>query len=227
MGSLNDYDYYRAKSSSDKSNKRGGRFGQRFLAQSVAAVILILLVVNFATADNPVGSFARYVAGEGLSLDSSWINYEQILQAAAGQDSDVPEFVVPVSGVVTKKFQLQGEAEDQASGIIINADVGSSVKAVADGTILTAGGESGDMWLTISHSGGFISIYQGLESLSVQEGQSVLSGEPIGLMGESQLAFALKQNEEAVDPLVWLFKQDANDKNDADQPSETPGKQTI
>lgn len=226
MGSLNDYDYYKAKSSSDKNSKKGG-FGRRFLAQSVAAVILILLVFNFATADNPVGSFARYVVGEGLSLDSSWINYEQILQAAADKNSDVPEFVVPVSGVVTKKFQLQGEAEDQASGIIITADAGSPVKAVADGTILTAGGDSGDMWLTISHGGGFVSIYQGLESLSVREGQSVLSGEPIGLMGESELHFALKQNEEAIDPLFWLFKQDADDKNDISRPSETPSQQTI
>ncbi|MGI5891556.1 MAG: murein hydrolase activator EnvC family protein [Bacillota bacterium] len=208
MGSLNDYEYCKPRSRSEKN--RFGGFGKRFLAQSVVAVILLLVVVNFTSSETILGDFSRYVGGDALELESSWINYDALLAASTSDDSTIPEFVVPVSGVVIKKFQLEGEPSGQSSGIIINSEAGNSVKAVADGTILSTGGEKGNMWITISHSGGFVSIYQGLDQIQVQQGQKVKSADAVGLMGETNLAFALKQNDIPVDPLVWLFNQEAN-----------------
>ncbi len=121
----------------------------------------------------------------------------------------------PVDGPLVYTFgkaQTASNATIRWNGIGIRANVGTPVRAVAAGKIVSVR-QMGTYGLTIiiDHGGGDYSIYGSLSSANVREQQTVSRGQPIGLVGISDpelpphLHFEIRQNGgPAVDPTDWL-----------------------
>jgi murein DD-endopeptidase MepM/ murein hydrolase activator NlpD len=69
-------------------------------------------------------------------------------------------------------------------GVDIGAGYGSTVKAVAGGTVIFTGWQGGyGNTVEISHGSGLVTQYAHLSSISVSNGKKVERGEKIGLVG--------------------------------------------
>jgi septal ring factor EnvC (AmiA/AmiB activator) len=97
------------------------------------------------------------------------------------------------------------------NGMGIAAPIGSAVKAVAPGTVVSVG-QLGTYGLTVilQHGDGDYSIYASLNSAAVRTGAVVRKGDPIGTVGVSDpdlkphLHFEMRPQGRAVDPESWL-----------------------
>ena len=99
---------------------------------------------------------------------------------------------LPVAGHIGRGF---GEAD--ASGSILQGDMLAThstaiVTAPVDGSVLYAGPFRSYGQLLILNAGeGYHVVLAGMARIGVSPGQSVLAGEPVGLMGESRIASAV------------------------------------
>lgn len=97
-------------------------------------------------------------------------------------------FIQPVGGVVTSEFgnrihPITGELRLH-KGIDIGGNAGQSVVASASGTVIIAGVVSGyGNFVEIKHGNGLTSAYAHLASFNVSEGESVVQGQKIGVVG--------------------------------------------
>lgn len=131
--------------------------------------------------------------------------------AIAPRESDAPRLQWPTAGAIVSHFR------DRVSGIPSNgidliAHPGQKVRAAATGTVLYAGKEPerfGQLIL-IDHGGGFVTAYAYLGTMTVKEGQKVIAGERIALVGKSGEAkrptvhFELRRNNVPRDPELYL-----------------------
>lgn len=96
-------------------------------------------------------------------------------------------------------------------GIDIEADIGCSVSAAADGTVSYAGDSTYGGTVIIEHENGLSTTYAQLGDIIVSEGDSVTQGTVIGTIGESKgettqgahLHYEIHQDGEPVDPLEY------------------------
>jgi septal ring factor EnvC (AmiA/AmiB activator) len=97
------------------------------------------------------------------------------------------------------------------NGMGIAAPVGTTVRAVAPGTVVSVGA-LGTYGLTVilQHGGGDYSIYASLNSAAVRSGATVRKGDAVGTVGISDpdlqphLHFEMRPQGRAVDPESWL-----------------------
>jgi murein hydrolase activator len=97
------------------------------------------------------------------------------------------------------------------NGMGIAAPVGTPVKAVAPGTVVSVG-PLGTYGLTVilQHGEGDYSIYASLQSASLRKGAAVKKGDVVGTVGVSDpdlkphLHFEMRPKGRAVDPESWL-----------------------
>ena len=96
--------------------------------------------------------------------------------------------------------------------------------APADGAVLFAGAyRSYGQLLIIDAGGGYYVLLAGMDRINVQSGQSVLAGEPVGVMGDGSARMAtaaavgagrpvlyieLRKDGTAIDPGPWWAKSD-------------------
>ncbi|MFE3601870.1 peptidoglycan DD-metalloendopeptidase family protein [Streptomyces sp. NPDC059142] len=126
-------------------------------------------------------------------------------------------FTLPVDGVgVGTAYRAAGGSWSSGyhTGVDFVASTGTTVKAVGAGTVVTAGsGGSYGNQIVIRHDNGMYSQYAHLSSLSVSAGQSVSTGQQIGLSGATgnvtgpHLHFEIRTGPEYgsdVDPLAFL-----------------------
>ncbi len=137
-------------------------------------------------------------------------------QAAAAQ---VPSFMKPLEGEVLNAFS-NGELVKSKTlnewrthdGVDLKAAANTPVKAAADGTVEDISEDT--LWgvcVTVTHTGGYTTYYRGLKpDVEVKKGQNIAVGEVIGAVGntaeieigeESHLHFAMKLNDEWIDPM--------------------------
>jgi septal ring factor EnvC (AmiA/AmiB activator) len=123
----------------------------------------------------------------------------------------------PVNGRIVT---LYGEStknkmgvEDISSGITIEAPDGTKVKAIFEGTINYAGYLRGyGNTIIIDHGFQYYTVVSRVEKLLKEEGDTVMAGEDIGIMGETAtlveegLYFEIRHASETEDPLLWLDK---------------------
>lgn len=128
-------------------------------------------------------------------------------------------FVLPLEGAIAKphsngelvKYDALNEWRTH-DGIDITADVGTEVKASADGVVARVWNDP--LWGTcveIDHGEGVVSLYSGLaKEGTVESGAKVKGGDVIGTVGETNLAevseeshlhFAMKQDGKFIDPM--------------------------
>jgi septal ring factor EnvC (AmiA/AmiB activator) len=123
----------------------------------------------------------------------------------------------PVDGALLYtygKAQTATNTTIRWNGVGIQSGVGTSVKAVAPGKVVSVR-QLGTYGLTvlIDHGGGDYSIYGSLSRADVRESQSVSKGQVIGGVGISDpdlpphVHFEIRHGGPAVDPATWLRQQ--------------------
>lgn len=91
---------------------------------------------------------------------------------------------LPVSGIVRIRYGQPDGAGARSSGLSIETLAGSLVVAPLGGIVRYAGAFKGyGNIVIIAHAGGFHSLVAGLDKISVSAGQTIVSGEPIGILG--------------------------------------------
>jgi septal ring factor EnvC (AmiA/AmiB activator) len=126
----------------------------------------------------------------------------------------------PIEGEIIYGFgrdQRPNGAVLRWNGIGIAAPSGSPVRAVKGGiVVLAAPFEGYGQMVTLSHGGGFYTLYLYLEEIGVVEGREVTPGQVVGTVGGgdtpegSHLEFQIRapldgsDSPQAQDPLLWL-----------------------
>jgi septal ring factor EnvC (AmiA/AmiB activator) len=109
------------------------------------------------------------------------------------------------------KAQTASNATIRWNGVGIRSSVGTPVRSVAGGKVVSVG-QLGTYGLTIiiEHGGGDYSIYGSLARADVRMHQMVVKGQEIGTVGISDpdlpphLHFEIRHGGPAVDPAEWL-----------------------
>jgi murein DD-endopeptidase MepM/ murein hydrolase activator NlpD len=125
-------------------------------------------------------------------------------------------FVAPVSGALGTPYHRSGShwASGYHTGQDFAVPTGTSVKAVAEGTVVEAGwGGAYGYQVVIRHHDGMYTQYGHLSSLTVRAGQSVSAGRQVGRSGSTgnttgpHLHFEVRTGEgygSDVDPVAYL-----------------------
>ncbi|MFF3850599.1 transglycosylase family protein [Streptomyces sp. NPDC002328] len=97
-------------------------------------------------------------------------------------------FVAPVSADLGTRYHASGSSWSKGyhTGVDFPVPTGTTVKAVASGTVVTAGwGGSFGYQVVVRHADGRYSQYAHLSAISVRDGQSVGAGQRIGRSGNT------------------------------------------
>lgn len=127
--------------------------------------------------------------------------------AASGAVTSPTSFILPVAGRVAEGFGETGSAGGRASGIALVPRPGAQVVAPAGGRIVFAGAYEGyGNIVIIEHEGDWTSLVTGMARISVDVGQQVTSGSPLGLAKQNRprISYELRRGGNPVNPLDFL-----------------------
>jgi septal ring factor EnvC (AmiA/AmiB activator) len=120
----------------------------------------------------------------------------------------------PVAGNLLASFGGRLPDGRRSDGVLIGASAGTTVKAVADGTVVYADWMTGyGNILIIDHGNGYMSLYAHNDGLLKDAGDSVKRGDSVASVGTSggqdtpALYFELRRNGSPVNPAGWLTRQ--------------------
>ncbi|WP_417472200.1 murein hydrolase activator EnvC family protein [Luteimonas mephitis] len=120
----------------------------------------------------------------------------------------------PVSGTLVAGYGAAMPDGHKSSGVLIGAPAGTTVKAVADGTVVFSEWMTGyGLILIIDHGNGYMSLYAYNDALLKDAGAQVRRGDPVASVGNSggqgrpALYFELRRNGDPVNPNSWLQKR--------------------
>lgn len=116
---------------------------------------------------------------------------------------------LPISGIIRTRYQEKDDLGAISNGLSIEGRPGAMVLAPIDGKIQFAGAfkRYGNL-IIIEHAKGYHSLVAGMGKINAVVGQSVSSGEPLGLLPEPagsarpRLYYELRQNGQPVNPSV-------------------------
>jgi murein hydrolase activator len=131
---------------------------------------------------------------------------------------------LPVAGTVLKDFGSSDGLGGTEHGVLIATLANAVVSAPADGSVLYSGPyRSYGRLLIIDAGEGYYVLLAGLERTYVSRGEAVLSGEPVGVVGDGSIKMAaaaavgaaqpvlyieLRKDGTAIDPGPWWAKTD-------------------
>ncbi|MCX4806893.1 LysM peptidoglycan-binding domain-containing M23 family metallopeptidase [Streptomyces sp. NBC_01214] len=147
---------------------------------------------------------------------------ESRAEAPAAAPQSAAGFVAPVGGGISTQYKVAGAmwSSGYHTGVDFIAAMGTTVKAVGAGTVVSAGwsGSYGNE-VVIQHADGKYSQYAHLSQLSVSSGQSVTAGQTIGLSGSTgnstgpHLHFEIRTTPSYgsdLDPIAYLRSKGAS-----------------
>ncbi|MBM3556701.1 MAG: hypothetical protein FJX47_14240, partial [Alphaproteobacteria bacterium] len=117
---------------------------------------------------------------------------------------------LPARGQIVLAYGQVNEVGQTSRGLAIRTRREAQVVAPFDGEVVFAGPFRGHgLLLIMAHPDGYHSLLSGFGRVDAIVGQSVLSGEPVGIMGAEdggppRLYVELRRNGEPVNPLPWL-----------------------
>lgn len=116
----------------------------------------------------------------------------------------------PVKGNIVKKYGEPTEAGITSRGITIRTRPNAQVISPYDGTVLFAGPFRGyGQLVIIEHGDGYHTLLAGIGRLDTSVGQSLLAGEPVGIMvaqSKPTLYIELRKNGQPINPAGWLHQ---------------------
>jgi septal ring factor EnvC (AmiA/AmiB activator) len=116
---------------------------------------------------------------------------------------------IPVNGVKLKQFGASDGSGGQEKGISIATRAGAQVTAPADGWVVYAGPfRSYGQLLILNVGGGYHVLLAGMDRISVDLGQFVLTGEPVAIMGSSSHIAAILATGSSQPVLYIEFRKD-------------------
>ncbi len=131
--------------------------------------------------------------------------------------------LLPAAGTILKAFGSPDGFGGVERGVSIETLAGAVVSAPTDGSILFSGAyRTYGQLLIINAGGGYYLLLAGMGRINVSPGQFVLSGEPVGAMGDGTTRMAaaaigaaqpvlyieLRKDGTAIDPGPWWAKSD-------------------
>jgi murein DD-endopeptidase MepM/ murein hydrolase activator NlpD len=180
----------------DQVQTRLSQFEQRTKTLAIAAGVGDLLNAPSEAAQPGMGSggpLDRLGAEPGLlikrqeSIDRQLATVEKRLSDQVLLFSHTPS-IAPVIGVMTDGFGPRIDPITRRpafhDGLDISVNIGTPVKAPAEGVVVFAGRDAGyGKMIKISHGFGFTTVFGHLEEFAVREGERVRRGEVIGRVG--------------------------------------------
>lgn len=126
--------------------------------------------------------------------------------------SPPPRLMMPAAGAVVRRFgdPLAGGA--RSNGLTLSAARGARAVSPAAGVVQYVGPVKGwGVIVILRLAGGYHLVLAGLERTSVQVGQSVAEGQPVGWAADgrqatSELYLEVREQGSPVDPAKWLVK---------------------
>jgi murein hydrolase activator len=116
---------------------------------------------------------------------------------------------IPVNGVKLKEFGAPDGNGGSERGLSIATRAGAQVTAPADGWVVYAGAfRSYGQLLILNVGGGYHVLLAGMERISVDLGQFVLTGEPVALMGNGSHIAAVLATGSSQPVLYVEFRKD-------------------
>ncbi len=120
----------------------------------------------------------------------------------------------PLSGNLLARYGGRLPDGRNSAGVLIGAPAGSTVTAVADGTVVFSDWMTGyGMILIVDHGNGYMSLYAHNDALLRDAGARVRRGEAVAKVGNSggqgvtALYFELRRGGQPIDPATWLQRQ--------------------
>ena len=111
----------------------------------------------------------------------------------------------PAVGRFVHRFGDDDPTGHAFAGDTLATQSGAIVTAPADGKVLFAGAFRSYGQLLILDAGeAYHLVLAGMDRLNVTQGQSVLSGEPVGIMGESRIASVAFDGNAAAQPVLYI-----------------------
>ena len=117
---------------------------------------------------------------------------------------------LPVTGQLQLRFGQSDTHGGTMQGDMVATHSTAIVTAPVDASVLYAGPfRSYGQLLILNAGGGYHIVLAGMARISVSPGQSVLAGEPVGLMGEARVASAVAFAQESTGPELYVeFRKD-------------------
>lgn len=110
---------------------------------------------------------------------------------------------MPVEGRIIRPY-----AKGRNDGIDIAAPAGAPVRAAADGTVAAITRDTNNVSIVvIRHDGGLLTVYAGLDNVSVARGAAVKRGQQIAVVRRADPSFVhfeVRRGAEATDPMPFL-----------------------
>ncbi len=117
---------------------------------------------------------------------------------------------LPATGKIDGRYGEKTDAGLSRKGMTIATPSGAQVTATYDGTVVYAGKFRGyGLLLIIEHGEGYHTLLAGMTRIDVEQGRTVLAGEPVGVMEQSEsgqpvLYVELRRDGQPINPLPWL-----------------------
>jgi murein DD-endopeptidase MepM/ murein hydrolase activator NlpD len=112
-------------------------------------------------------------------------------------------FAMPVAGKIIRPY-----AKGKNDGIDISATAGRPVKAAGAGTVAAVTKDTkGTPIIVLRHAGGLLTVYAGVDGLTVAKGDKVKRGQTIATVRAGDpafLHFEVRKGVESVDPMGYL-----------------------
>ncbi|MDE3033892.1 MAG: peptidoglycan DD-metalloendopeptidase family protein [Acidobacteriota bacterium] len=130
-----------------------------------------------------------------------------------GLRGDLPE---PVPGSLAESFgehlHPKFHTKTVQTGVLVSAELGATVRAVADGKVVFAEAyQSYGPMVILDHGDGWYSLYTHLQSLQVSKGQVLDAGDTVGEVGDTvegpRLGFEIRHLAKPEDPQKWLKRK--------------------
>jgi len=116
---------------------------------------------------------------------------------------------IPVNGVKLKEFGAPDGSGGQEKGLSVATRAGAQVTAPADGWVVYAGPfRSYGQLLILNVGGGYHVLLAGMDRISVDLGQFVLTGEPVAVMGNGSHIAAILATGSSQPVLYIEFRKD-------------------
>lgn len=117
--------------------------------------------------------------------------------------SDTSKFRLPVQGRIARAFE-----KGTSDGIGIAATAGADVVAAGAGTVAAITRDTDQVpIIVVRHAGNLLTVYAGVEGVTVEKGDSVARGQKLGVVRSGDpaiLHFEVRDGFESVDPMPYL-----------------------